>query len=269
MDAEDYYEQGLTAAVRGRADEAIENFKKAIEADKTMVPAYHQLGKVYLKHGRFAEATKYLQEALERRPQHVAIHVDIGYAYLGSRNFDKAQDAFLSGLAIDQNDVRALNGLSMIFFFLEHWDRLRAHADAVLTLSPENFIAMFFRGCAAYKLGDFASGEKMFDRAETMLDELLAMQPQSVEAIYLHGEIKWYRGAYGSARQCFMEVQELTEPRQTYWAYGMPFTGLDVMVKVGMCYKQQSNTERAAEIAEQIRLVQPDHPVVAVLTSRD
>ncbi len=269
MDAEFFYDQGLTAAVRGKTDEAIESFQKAIELDTSMVPAYHQLGKVYLKAGRFTEAVKYLQEAVNRRPQQTAIHVDIGHAYIGVRDFDRAQDAFLSGLAIEQNNIRALNGLSTIFFFLEHWDRLRAHADAVLELSPDNFAALFFRGCAAFKLGDFASGEKMFDRAEAVLDELLSLQPDSVEARYLQGEIKWYRGAYGSARQCYMEAEKRAEPTQTYWAYGMPFTGLDVLAKIGMCYKQLSNAARAAEIANQIRAVRPDHPAIAVLTTAD
>jgi len=269
MDAEYFYEQGLTAAVRGKVDESVENFEKAIQLDSSMVPAYHQLGKVCMKHGRVREAVTHLREALNRRPQQAAIHVDLGFAYLGCRDLDRAQDAFLSGLALEQNDVRALNGLSTTFFFLEHWERLRAHADAVLKLNPDSFAALFFRGCAAFQLGDFASGEKMFDRAGAVLDKLLAMQPQSVEAVYLQGEIKWYRGAYGSARERYMEAQKLIDPVQTYWAYGIPFTGLDVLVKIGMCYKHLSNAVRAAEIAEQIRAVQPDHPAIAALTATE
>jgi len=269
MDAEYYYDQGLTAAVRGKTDDAIESFRKAIELDDSMVPAYHQLGKVYVKCGRFDEATKWLRQAIDRRPQQAAIYVELGNAYLGSGDVDRAQDSFLSALGIEQNDIRALNGLSMIFFLLEHWDRLRAHADAVLTLSPDNFTAMFFRGCAGYRLGDFAAGEKMFDRAEAVLDELLALQPQSVEAHYLEGEIKWHRGAFGSALERFMEAERLSAPEQTYWAYGIPFTGLDVMAKLGMCYKRLSKADRAAEIAERIRTVQPDHPAVAILTAVD
>ena len=130
-DAEYYYDQGLTAAVRGRTEEAIESLQQAIKLDGSMVPAYHQLGKVYLKSGNFGEAVTYLQAALDRRPQQTAIYVDLGQAYIGARDFDRAQDAFLSGLAIAQNDIRALNGLSTIFFFLEHINEHAPHGPPV------------------------------------------------------------------------------------------------------------------------------------------
>ncbi|MCD6288593.1 MAG: tetratricopeptide repeat protein [Candidatus Hydrogenedentes bacterium] len=269
MNADYYYDQGLTFAVKGEMDEAVKSFREAIRLEPSMAPAYHQLGKVFLKMGRFKEAVETLREAINRRPQQTSVQVDLGFAYLGAGEIELAQDAFISALAISENNVRALNGLSAIFFRQEQWDRLRAHADAALALSPDNFAALFYRGCAAYRLGDFATGETVFDRAEAVLDELLNIQPSSVAVHYLLGEIKRYRGSYGTAQEHFLEAKRLCSLDQTYTAYGISFSGLDVLVQLGMCYMNLSKPERAAEIAEEIRAVDPDHPAIETLTKTE
>lgn len=269
MDADYYYDLGLTYAVKGETDDAVKNFQEAIRLDPSMAAAHHQLGKVFLKSGKFDDAVKCLRQAVHNRPDQTAIQVDLGFAYLGGGELDMAQDAFLGAMAISENNVRALNGLSAIFFVQEQWDRLRAHADAALTLSPDNFAALFFRGCAAYRLGDFASGEKVFDQAENVLDELLSLQPDSVPGHYLLGEIKRYRGSYGTAQQEFIEAKRLCEPGQTYAAYGITFTEVDILANLGLCYKSLSKPDREAEMADQIRAIVPDHPVLVKLKGTD
>jgi tetratricopeptide (TPR) repeat protein len=267
MDAEYYYERGLTCAVKGETDNAIESLREAIRLDSSMAPAYHQLGKVFLKAGRFDEAVNCLREAVNHRPQHTTTQVDLAFAYLGGGALEMAQDTFLAALAMEENNVRALNGLSMIFFMEEQWDRVRAHADAALAIRPDNFAALFFSGCASYRLGDFAAGEKVFDQAEKVLDELLNLQPSSVPGCYLLGEIKRYRGSFGTAQEQFLEAKRLCSLDATYMAYGIIFTGVDVLVQLGMCYKKLSKPDRAAEIADEIRAVAPGHPAIAELTN--
>ena len=54
--AESYYDEGITASMRGDLQRAAECFETAVRKDSTMASAYQQLGRVYSRLGRHREA---------------------------------------------------------------------------------------------------------------------------------------------------------------------------------------------------------------------
>ena len=49
--AESYYDDGLTASMKGDLERAITCFEKAIHLDRSLAAAYHQIAKCYLRLG--------------------------------------------------------------------------------------------------------------------------------------------------------------------------------------------------------------------------
>ena len=60
--AESYYDEGLTASMKGDMARAVQCFEKAVRLDNTFAAAYHQLGKCYLRLGQAQQAIDLLQQ---------------------------------------------------------------------------------------------------------------------------------------------------------------------------------------------------------------
>ncbi|HNT87522.1 MAG TPA: tetratricopeptide repeat protein, partial [Candidatus Hydrogenedentes bacterium] len=54
--AESYYDEGLTAAMKGDVEQAIALFKQAVQLDSSFLAAFHQLARCYLRTGQSEKA---------------------------------------------------------------------------------------------------------------------------------------------------------------------------------------------------------------------
>lgn len=97
MDLDYLFDEGITAAMRGETDKAVESFLKVVGRDPGNVGALHQLGKAYLKKGDLAAAIDALARAAERRPNKASIRVNLGQAYLSRNEPENAQTGIHEG----------------------------------------------------------------------------------------------------------------------------------------------------------------------------
>ena len=65
---ESYYDEGLTAAMRGDYPLAIQYFKKAVQLDNQFLPAYQQMAKCHLRMGHAAKASELLPQFISVNP---------------------------------------------------------------------------------------------------------------------------------------------------------------------------------------------------------
>ena len=70
--AETHNGLGYVLARQGRADEAVAEFRKAIEADAKFTPAYNNLARALAQQGKLDEAQKYYERALIEQPSAAA-----------------------------------------------------------------------------------------------------------------------------------------------------------------------------------------------------
>jgi Flp pilus assembly protein TadD len=66
--AETHNGLGYVLARQGRTDEAMKEFRKAIEASPHFTPAYNNLAEALAGQGKLEEAASYYERSLEQRP---------------------------------------------------------------------------------------------------------------------------------------------------------------------------------------------------------
>ncbi len=83
-----------------KIDEAIKNYKEAIEHDPNSADAYNGLGYSYYAQGKPGSAIDAFQTAIKLNPDHDDAHAGLGYTYLTVGDTDSAMQQYriLKGL---------------------------------------------------------------------------------------------------------------------------------------------------------------------------
>ena len=154
--AESYYDEGLTAVMKGDIKRAIEFFMHAIKLDSSFVMAYQQLGRCFLRIGQTERAVHVLQQVLARKPTLIPARIDLGYALLQHGNIPEARSQFSQVVQIQTQSSKGHLGLAHVEFQLGNWAQASALAQAAKNLGSANFAVLFLLGKAARLAGDHA-----------------------------------------------------------------------------------------------------------------
>lgn len=76
--ADDHFRAGTRFFAQGSYDEAIKEYKEAIEVDPNHVNSHLNLGAVYAKTGMFEEAKKEYEFVLRLNNMHIKAHYNLG-----------------------------------------------------------------------------------------------------------------------------------------------------------------------------------------------
>ena len=270
--AESYYDEGLTAGMKGDIARAVQCFEKAIRLDNTFSAAYHQLGKAYLRAGQAAQAVDLLQQVVSRRPEQIPPRLDLGYACLLLNKTKEAREQFEQILAIEPLSPRAQLGLAQVNFCEANWLAAMEQARAALASGGKNFSALFLLGRAAKLAGDTELAKTTLESADKLLEKSIELNPDQPEGHYLRGEVCFVRDQYSSAMENYRAADDRTDaknPDRSYSAFGENFTQLDIMAKLGLCYQRLGKMDRARELGEQIVKRDPNHRIGRSLTEAD
>lgn len=94
LKAEEYFGQG-------KYEQAIEEYKKAINADPEFSTAYLYLGDTYYKLNKYDDAIQQYSEAIKKDPKNKRPYHYLGDAYLAKNNVEKAIENYQKALEID------------------------------------------------------------------------------------------------------------------------------------------------------------------------
>ena len=120
--AVDHYESGTNLFAAGKFDEAVLEFRKAIEVFPNFYQAYIELGKTYLKLANFDDAITALQAALKLEPNNFAARLHLGMAYLNQKKFPLAEEQLTAAAKIDTYAVTPQYYLGVIKYELNDID---------------------------------------------------------------------------------------------------------------------------------------------------
>lgn len=88
---------------KGRYQEAIHYYRKALELKREFPRALHGLGQVYIATGDYAKAIRKLERAVEKQPEAAYIYMALGRAYTRNHQYNKALQVYKKAAAIAED----------------------------------------------------------------------------------------------------------------------------------------------------------------------
>jgi len=125
----------------GRDDEAIVQFRKALEICPAFADARHDLAVILLQKGQVDEAIAQFREILGNYPDDAMASFDLGNAYFQKGQMDEAVASFQRALKIKPDDVSARNNLGMAFLKKGMVDEAAVQFQKALARQPDFALA--------------------------------------------------------------------------------------------------------------------------------
>lgn len=260
--ADSYYDDGLTASMKGDMARAIQCFERAIRLDNSYAVAYHQLGKCYLRMGHAARAVELLKQVVAKKPQLQPARLDLGYALLAIGDTREARKQFEYIYSADPSNARAQLGLAHVSFNEGDWQGAVMQARAALASGGQNFAALYLLGRAAKLAGDPVLAKESLDAAEKVIQKSVELNPDQPEGHFLRGETCFARDQLASALEHFRAADDRIDSQNAdrlYGAFGENFTQIDIWAKLGLCYQRLGKLDRAKEMGARILARNPAH----------
>lgn len=257
--AESYYDEGLTALIKGDAKGAAEHFMKAIQLDSSMLAAHHQLGKCYLRLGRPQQAVEVLSRVISRKPQLYHARLDLGYALLQVNEVEQARNQFQQVLGLQPTNARAHLGMAQAAFNEGHWEAAMSMAQAARVYGGPNFAVLYMLGRAAKLAKNDLLAEDALKEAQALIEKSVELSPNMPEGYYLRGELLFTREQFALALEQFAAAESRAEPSRVYSAFGETFTRVDILAKRALCLQRLGDIANARALGKQILEQDPEH----------
>jgi eukaryotic-like serine/threonine-protein kinase len=194
------------ARAKGRAEESLTLYKRAIELDPNFAMAYARIGVHYGNQEQFEESKPYVQKAYDLRDrvsERERLYITEKYYTYITGEIEKAIETLQAWARLYPNDFIPHNNLSLNYKLLgRHEEGLKEALEAV-RLSPSNISAHDNLVASFISLG-------RFDEAEQAAREAQKINPDSIGA---HGNNFFF--AFRRRDQAGME-------REIQWAKGRP-----------------------------------------------
>ncbi len=147
-----YYLGHLAMQMEFNLKEAMELYKKAIEADKYNLKAYKKLTIIYLAEKRFKEAVMLLEDAKTVSPKDADIYHKLAIAYLSTGEFSKAIENAKKALSIIKN-IQSQIALASAYSVTGDYDNAKIQLEDILKSDHKNRTALLGLSIVYRKIG--------------------------------------------------------------------------------------------------------------------
>ncbi|NIA14914.1 MAG: tetratricopeptide repeat protein [Nitrospiraceae bacterium] len=264
--ADSYYDDGLTALMKGDVRRAVELLKHAIRLQRSMVAAHHQLARCYLRLGEYQRAGDILSQIVSNKPRMLPARLDYGQVLLSLGQIDRAREQFVYVLEAQESNGRAHMGMAQACFAEGNWEGAVSLAQGARAHMGANFAVLYLLGRAAKLAGSNMMAEEALQEAAGLIEKSLEMSPESPEGHYLRGMVCFAQERYASALDHFRAAEDRAEPDGHYTAFGENFTRIDIMVKQGLCLQRLGGIDAAREIGQRVVALDPSHKLGKALS---
>lgn len=148
-----HLKRGNRALLAGRLDEAVEAFRRAVEARPDYGEARRSLALALARRGEHEAAIRELETALEDDSGNVWLHLDLGNVYRAQERLDEAAGALRRAVELAPDFAAARFNLGSLLVALERWEEAREHLAATVALEPENARARHLLAVAKHRGG--------------------------------------------------------------------------------------------------------------------
>lgn len=146
-------------------DKAEEDFKKALNLDKSSADAWANLGAVYLSKQDPLKAEEFYLKALELNPELVLTYFDLGKIKTYQEDYIKAEEYFEKVMELDPKAIDAMRLLANVEQQLGNLEKACALLVNVLELDPNNIDNLVQLGYVLINLNENQRAIEVFSRA--------------------------------------------------------------------------------------------------------
>ncbi len=186
----------------GRPQEAVAQYRKALEIKPDFAEAHNNLGNALTSCGRPDEAIAYLRKALEFKPDFADAHYNLGNALASRGQPDEAIAEYQKALEIDPDYAEAHYNIGTVLAKRGLSDEAIAEYQKALEIRPDY-------AKAHYNLGNSLAGRGRPDEAIVHYRKALQIKPDYAEAYNNLGVSLGGSGRFDAAIAHFNKALEL------------------------------------------------------------
>jgi tetratricopeptide (TPR) repeat protein len=196
---------GFKLLKRDRYDEALPEFRTAIEINEYDGVAYSGLSLTHAYLYNQEEALRFALRAAELEPDNEYVYATLGRVYVKLGEYEKAIVAYKNAIAIKPDFFDARYNLAHIYNLREMYDEAIEEYRMVVRLDPRYFAAYGNMGYAYWYKGDLGRAVEQYKKA-------LDINPAYIQGHYNLALIYKQQGNLRDAREEFEEVLYYAKP---------------------------------------------------------
>ena len=259
---EDSFRAGQAALKQGDYTHAVEEFKKVLAIDPTLLEAEVNLALAYQSLSEYDLAVPHLSKALRERPSLISLNVIVGMDYLKLGSPEKAIPFLQHALKIDPSSRDAHEAMSLLYLGQEKYQAAAEEFRRIAVLDPDKAGAWFklgheyldlaarlaYRGARLYRdsawghrfLGDLLLQRSRWEDAIQEYKKALAVDPKQPGLHTSIGEGFLRAGKLQEAEKEFQLELKLDSRNESAWLdlsnlqllEGKPRDALDSIEKI-------------------------------------
>jgi tetratricopeptide (TPR) repeat protein len=155
---------GNTYRNSGRIQQAIAEYKKAMELRPGYLEAMSNLAGMYRQQGRIDEAADLLERALRTYPENAELHSNLGALRVGQKRFDEGKKELELAIRYDPGNARARFNLGIVYTMTNDMDKALACFEAVKNKGDEYQMAYYYIGTIEAARGNVTQAKQELER---------------------------------------------------------------------------------------------------------
>ena len=129
---------GLALARCGRLDDALAEYRKALEIRPDDMEIHNDVGNLLTSCGQFDEAIAHFRAVLKTKPDYAEVHYNLGSALLRKGQIDEAASHFRDALATKPDLAEAHCNLGIALAKRGQFDEAISHYQQALAIKPDS-----------------------------------------------------------------------------------------------------------------------------------
>ncbi len=208
-----YFMLGNSFVKMGKTEQAIENFKQAIELNGEKYVYHHSLATAYQKsrqHRMVVETLNKSESVLEDRYK-PAFYTTRGQSYYALQKWSEAISDLEKAKALKPTEG-VLTSLGVSYYKMGHHEKAASALEKALAKNPKNVTNNQLLAESLLEVGKSKSGSakaSAYNQALAAAERVLAMKPGNFDAVNLVGRAALGAGDYGKAERSFTKALTL------------------------------------------------------------
>ncbi len=159
------YNEGLNLARKGKFEQAIPKFEKAVKVDNNFPQAEYMLGYCLKKTNDFNKAETHFRQAIKLNSKFEKAYVALGNLQAAADRKSEAINTFNAVLAINPKNAKANFGVGKIYFDLKKFKKAAESLQKAVDAKPKYVLAHHILGLTYKELKQFDKAANEFKLA--------------------------------------------------------------------------------------------------------